>query len=88
VLTGNQQPDHSRISEFRRCNLDAGHEIYAKRKTIPEPVFVQTKEARGLQRFLLRGLAKVNGEWTLWGTTHKNLKFFRFQKAQMAMATE
>ena len=23
VLTGNQQPDHSRISEFRRCNLDA-----------------------------------------------------------------
>jgi hypothetical protein len=67
VLTGNQQPDHSRISEFRRRNLDAGHEIYAKRKTIPEPVFGQTKEARGLQRFLLRGLAKVNGEWTLWG---------------------
>ncbi|QPN61379.1 transposase [Synechococcus sp. CBW1002] len=23
VLTGHQQPDHSRISEFRRCNLDA-----------------------------------------------------------------
>lgn len=23
VLTGNQQPDHSRISEFRRQNLDA-----------------------------------------------------------------
>jgi hypothetical protein len=23
VLTGNQQPDHSRISEFRRRNLDA-----------------------------------------------------------------
>ena len=23
LLTGNQQPDHSRISQFRRCNLDA-----------------------------------------------------------------
>jgi transposase len=23
VLTGNQQPDHSRISDFRRCHLDA-----------------------------------------------------------------
>jgi len=27
-----------------------------------EPVFGQTKEARRLRRFLLRGLAKVNGE--------------------------
>jgi len=23
VLTANQQPDQSRISDFRRCNLDA-----------------------------------------------------------------
>jgi len=38
-----------------------GREIYAKRKTIPEPVFGQTKEGRGLRRFLMRGLEKVNG---------------------------
>jgi hypothetical protein len=29
---------------------------------IVEPVFGQTKEARGLRRFLLRGLEKVNSE--------------------------
>ena len=25
---------------------------------------------RGLRRFLLRGVAKVQGEWTLWCLTH------------------
>jgi hypothetical protein len=64
-----------------------GGEIYAKRKTIPEPVFGQTKEARGLRRFLLRGLEKVNGEWTLWCATHNILKLFHFQKAPVAIAT-
>jgi hypothetical protein len=28
VLTGNQQPDHSRISEFRRRNLEALSELF------------------------------------------------------------
>ncbi|MEB3301953.1 MAG: transposase [Cyanobacteriota bacterium] len=71
----------------RKLRTKKGHEIYAKRKTIPEPVFGQTKEARGLRRFLLRGLENVNGEWTMWCTTHNILKFFRFQRAQVAMAT-
>jgi IS5 family transposase len=71
----------------RKLRNKKGREIYAKRKTIPEPVFGQTKEARGLRRFLLRGLEKVNGEWTLWSTTHNILKLFRFQKAKKAMAT-
>jgi hypothetical protein len=33
-------------------------------------VFGQIKERQGLRRFLLRGLAKVTGEWTLWCLTH------------------
>jgi len=55
-----------------------------------EPVFGQTKEARRLRRFLLRGLAKVNGEWMLWGTTHNLNKLWRYlkqQRLQEAMAT-
>jgi hypothetical protein len=40
------------------------------RKQTAEPVFGQLKERRGLRRFLLRGLAKVRGEWTLWCLTH------------------
>ena len=54
----------------RKLRKKQGREICAKRKTIVEPVFGQTKEARGLRRFLLRGLTKVNGEWMLWGMTH------------------
>jgi IS5 family transposase len=74
----------------RKLRKKQGREIYAKRKTIVEPVFGQTKEARGLRRFLLRGLTKVNGEWMLWGTTHNLNKLWRHlkkQRLQEAMAT-
>ena len=30
-----------------------------------EPVFGQIKQGRGFRQFLLRGLEKVNGEWSL-----------------------
>ena len=39
---------------------------FEMRKQTVEPVFGQLKERRGLRRFLLRGLAKVRAEWTLW----------------------
>jgi transposase len=74
----------------RKLRKKEGREIYARRKTIVEPVFGQTKEARGLRRFLLRGLEKVNGEWLLWGTTHNINKLWRHvkrQRLQEAMAT-
>ena len=74
----------------RKLRKKEGREIYAKRKTIVEPVFGQTKEARGLRRFLLRGLTKVNGEWLLWGLTHNLNKLWRHlkqQRCQEAMAT-
>jgi transposase len=47
-----------------------GRAAYAKRKRTVEPVFGQIEECRGLRRFLLRGLQKVTGEWTLWCLTH------------------
>ena len=74
----------------RKLRKKEGTEIYAKRKTIVEPVFGQTKEARGLRRFLLRGLTKVDGEWLLWGMTHNIKKLwshFNRQRHQEAMAT-
>ena len=40
-------------------------------------MFRQIKGARGLDRFWLRGLEKVNGEWALMATTHNLLKLFR-----------
>jgi transposase len=56
---------------------DAGRAAYAQRKQTVEPVFGQLKERRGLRRFLLRGLAKVSGEWTLWCLTHNLTKIVR-----------
>ncbi len=42
------------------------------------PVFGQIKQGRGFRQFLLRGLEKVNGEWSLICTGHNLLKLFRF----------
>ncbi len=67
----------------RKLRSMAGQAIYALRKTIVEPVFGQIKGARRLDRFRLRGLEKVNGEWALMATTHNLLKLFR---ATVAMA--
>ena len=61
----------------RKLQTRAGRAIYATRKTIVEPVFGQIKEARGFRRFLLRGLAKVRGEWALVCLTHNILKLHR-----------
>jgi Transposase DDE domain len=49
----------------RKLQTKAGRAVYAARKTIVEPVFGQIKQARGFRYFLLRGLAKVRGEWAL-----------------------
>ena len=53
---------------------------------IVERVNEQIKEARGLRRFLLRGLEKVNGEWHLIAAAHNLLKLFRFQRSHHELA--
>jgi hypothetical protein len=70
----------------RKLRKKERKEIYARRKTIVEPVFGQAKEGRGLRRFLLRGLEKVNDEWLLWGTTHNLNKLWRFLKQRKLQA--
>jgi len=61
----------------RKLQTKAGRAVYAARKTIVEPVFGQIKQARGFRQFLLRGLAKVQGEWALVCLTHNILKLHR-----------
>ena len=65
----------------RKLRSKAGQTVYALRKTLVEPVFGQIKGARGLDRFRLRGLEKVNEEWALMATTHNLLKLFRASAA-------
>jgi transposase len=61
-----------------KLGTESGRALYARRKTIVEPVFGQMKEARGFRRFLLRGLAKIRGEWRLVCLTHNLLKIWRY----------
>ncbi|HEV3261601.1 MAG TPA: IS1182 family transposase [Gemmataceae bacterium] len=61
-----------------------GRALYAARKGIVEPVFGQIKAVRGFRRFLLRGLAKVRGEWRLVCLTHNLLKLWRYRNAHAA----
>lgn len=55
-----------------------GKILYAERKHIVEPVFGQIKGARGIRKFLLRGLEKVSAEWQLICLTHNLLKIWRY----------
>jgi hypothetical protein len=56
----------------------AGKALYAARKQIVEPVFGMIKSARGIRKFLLRGLEKVSAEWQLICLTHNLLKIWRW----------
>lgn len=65
----------------RKLRTKKGRATYSRRKAIGEPVFGQTKEARGLRGFVLRGVDKARVEWSLWNTTHNLLKLVRAQLA-------
>ena len=62
----------------RKLRTKRGRQRYALRMETVEPVFGQIKAGRGFRQFLLRGLEKVNGEWSLICTGHNLLKLFRF----------
>ena len=72
----------AKIRMARKLRSKKGSAIYAQRKAIVEPVNGQIKEGRGLRRFLLRGLEKVDGEWHLIAATHNLLKLFRHRRSQ------
>jgi transposase len=54
-------------------------EIFQHRSEIVEPPFATIKHVHGIRQFLLRGLAKVNGEWSLICLTQNVLKLFRLK---------
>jgi transposase len=60
-----------------KVNTAEGQELYARRKTIVEPVFGQIKGARGFRRFSFRGLLKNGAEWCMMCLTHNLLKIWR-----------
>jgi transposase len=72
--------------QFRamRSKLDSpyGRSLYARRKSIVEPVFGHIKETMGFFRFILRGLDKVNGEFAIVSIAHNLRKIINVLKRQ------
>ena len=78
---GRRRTKGTRVAAMRTKLARAGRRSrYRLRKTLPEPVFGQIKQARGFRQFLLRGLANVQGEWSLICTVHNLLKLAKAQK--------
>jgi transposase len=76
--SGPLAPEAPVIAQMRhKLQTPAGHDVYARRKAVVEPVFGQSKEVRGFRRFAFRGLQKVRAEWDLICLTHNLLKLFR-----------
>jgi transposase len=48
-----------------RLKTPDGRTLYALRKQVPEPVFGIIKSVLGFRQFLLRGLDRAQGEWSL-----------------------
>jgi hypothetical protein len=60
----------------RKLKLGGHRSRYRLRKQLPEPVFGQIKQARGFRQFLLRGLDKVQHEWSLVCIAHNLTKLW------------
>ncbi len=64
----------------RKLRTRRGRDAYSQRGSTIEAVFGQMA-TRGLNRFWLRGVEKVQAEWSLWCTTHNLLKLWRAHRA-------
>ena len=53
-----------------RVDSDKGKQIYSHRMSVVEPVFANMCSNKGLNRFSLRGKAKVQGQWQLYCLVH------------------
>jgi len=73
-----QRKDHY-VQMREQLATDEGHDLYAQRKSIIEPVFGQIKHNRRIDRFQRRGLAACRSEWRLVMATHNLLKLFNYR---------
>jgi transposase len=65
----------------RVLETDTGGELYAKRQTMIEPIFADTKFNRRIDRFLRRGRSAARSEWRLTNAAHNLLKLWRHAAA-------
>jgi transposase len=65
----------------RKIDSTVGKLIYQRRLATVEPVFANLRSAKGLDRFTLRGKAKVNAQWLLYCLVHNLGKIQRYGPA-------
>jgi hypothetical protein len=63
---------------------ELGGGLYAKRQTMVEPVFADTKFNRGVDRFLRPGRSAARSEWRLANAAHHLLTLWRHTTAPAA----
>ncbi len=63
---------------------EPGGALYAKRQTMIEPIFADTKFNRRIDRFLRRGRSAARSEWRLTNAAHNLLKLWRHTSAPAA----
>jgi transposase len=68
----------------RVLDTDTGGELYAKRQTMIEPIFADTKFNRRIDRFLRRGRSAARSEWRMTNAAHNLLKLWRHTTALAA----
>jgi transposase/uncharacterized protein (DUF4415 family) len=64
-----------------KLNTKEARRVYRKRRQSVEPVFGIIKNVMGFRQFLLRGLAKVSGEWSLVGLAYNFKRLWRLRQA-------
>lgn len=74
ITVASKEADNRRMpfSAAMKAKIDSpqGKAIYAKRLKIVEPVFANTRAHKGMNKFTLRGKAKVNIQWLLYMAVH------------------
>ncbi len=62
----------------RKLKTKRGRAVYARRKTIVEPVFGQMATLQNSKQLFLRGLDAARDEWLLLATCHNLRKLHRY----------
>jgi len=75
-----EQTAKAKHSDLMKQKIDSkeGAEEYSKRMWIIEPVFTNITSNKGLDKFSLRGKAKVTGQGTLFALVHNIGKLWRY----------
>jgi Transposase DDE domain len=79
-----KRPEHASHTDRMKARIDSelGRQMIARRFATVEPVFGNLRHNKRLDRFPLRGRAKVDGQWKLYCLTHNIEKLAHYGYAQ------